>query len=164
MRSYLLYLLTLIKKYLVQLADGCASGKTTFNPESVSKFLIYKLMLLHLGARMLLPSDLHLYQIARQLDHIKKHAKLTFDLCNIDSDWTYIVGVIIFKDGADRDLDETKLSAGALSIYNQYYKDPITGFLPQNYLDQHQSIEERGKDTPYNWVSYEQFYKCVCLP
>ena len=87
-------------------------------------------MLLHFGARMLVPSDLHIHQIANQLEFIKKQAKLTFDLCNIEQDWTYIVGVIIFKEGADRDLDETKLSEGAQSIYKQYFKDPLTGLLP----------------------------------
>jgi len=71
----------------------------------------------------------------RQLDFIKKTAKLTFDLCNIDSDWIYIVGVIINKEGADKDLDESKLSEGAKSIYNEYFKDVETKYLPQNYLE-----------------------------
>lgn len=50
-------------------------------------------------------------------------AKVTFDLCNIESDWIYITGVIMFKEGADRDLDETKLSEEANAIYKQYFKD-----------------------------------------
>ena len=45
MRSYLMYILIQIRKYLVQIADGCMSNKTEFNPENVSKFLIYQLML-----------------------------------------------------------------------------------------------------------------------
>lgn len=79
-----------MKKFLVQTAEGCAAGTMTFNPETVSKFLVYKMMLIHFGARMLRPGDLHLHQITKQLDYIKKNASLVFDLCNIESDWTYI--------------------------------------------------------------------------
>ena len=60
MRSYLMYILIQIRKYLVQIADGCMSNKTEFNPENVSKFLIYQLMLVQLGSRMLHTSDAHL--------------------------------------------------------------------------------------------------------
>lgn len=44
MRSYLMYVVIQMRKYLVQIADGCMSNKTEFNPENVFKFLIYQLM------------------------------------------------------------------------------------------------------------------------
>ena len=56
----MLYYTSMIKKYLVQVALECATGKT-FDPESVGKCLIYKIMLLHLGARTLSPLDLHIH-------------------------------------------------------------------------------------------------------
>ena len=46
MRSYLMYACIAMRKYLVQIAEGCMSNKTEFNPESVSKFLIYQLMVI----------------------------------------------------------------------------------------------------------------------
>jgi hypothetical protein len=60
---------------------------------------------------------------------MKKTAKLVMDLCDINSDWDYIADVISNSNNNDIDLDETKLSEGANSIYLEYFKVPQTKFL-----------------------------------
>ena len=60
---------------------------------------------------------------------MKKTAKLVMDLCDINSDWDYIADVISNTNNNDIDLDETKLSEGANSIYLEYFKVPQTKFL-----------------------------------
>ena len=78
---------------------------------------------------MLSPTDAHLYQAKLQFDYMKKTAKLVMDLCDINSDWDYIADVISNSNNNDIDLDETKLSEGANSIYLEYFKVPQTKFL-----------------------------------
>lgn len=52
------------------------------------------------------------------------------DLCDINSDWDYLVDVSTnIATAKDIDLDETKLSEGAKSIYLEYFKVPETKFL-----------------------------------
>lgn len=86
------------------------------------------------------------------------------DLCDINNDWDYITKVITNNESKDIDLDESKLSEGAKSIYLEYFKVPESKFLTQNHIDQTRSIEERGQVNPYEWVSYQQFNKCVMIP
>jgi len=86
------------------------------------------------------------------------------DLCDINNDWDYISKVITSNEPKDVDLDESKLSEGAKSIYLEYFKVPESKFLTQNHIDQTRSIEERGAVNPYEWVNYQQFNKCVMIP
>ena len=51
------------------------------------------------------------------------------DLCDINSDWDYLVDVSTNSSAKDIDLDETKLSEGAKSIYLEFFKVPETKFL-----------------------------------
>ena len=60
MRCYIIYLFVLIKKFLV----GISQAKE-FDPVKVGNFVLYKLMLAHLGSRTLPPSDVHVTHYGR---------------------------------------------------------------------------------------------------
>ena len=66
-----------------------------YNAEHVGNFILYKLMLAHLGSRTLHASDVHVAHYGRQIELIRRHGKQVFDKCQIESDVNHIMSVLI---------------------------------------------------------------------
>lgn len=127
MRCYLIYIPIAIKKLLVQIAS-----EKDYDADKVGTFLIHKVMLLHLGARMLLNADWHMHHYRRQLDSIMNYAKPIIEKCGVQNDLAYLSSVLASPD-RDTDLDVSKLSPKATEIYTNYFLR-INELLPERYV------------------------------